>query len=66
MKLLRSMPSLPVHARTALEKKGLTTPAKLLTVTDTELLEIKGLGPMKIRIIRRICEASEQRQPVLE
>ena len=66
MKFLRSIPDLPVNARLRLEKKGLTTPAKLMATTDEELLKIKGLGPMKVRIIRRICEASEQRQPVLE
>ena len=66
MKFLRSIPDLPVNARLRLEKKGLTTPAKLMATTDEELLKIKGLGPMKIRIIRRTCEASEQSQPVLE
>ena len=66
MKFLRSIPDLPVEARMALEKRGLTTPAKLMTVTDDELLKIKGMGPMKIKILRRTCEASEQRQPVLE
>ena len=41
MKFLRSIPDLPVNARLRLEKKGLTTPAKLMATTDEELLKMK-------------------------
>ena len=51
MKFLRSIPDLPVNARLRLEKKGLTTPAKLMATTDEELLKIKGLGPAAANLL---------------
>lgn len=55
---LYTIPKLNHETREILWERELTTPAKLAATSDKELLAIKGIGPVKLKLIRQACEGA--------
>lgn len=56
-----TIPKLNSEILQSLWEMGLTTPAKLTSATDKELLAIRGLGPAKLKLIRQACEEADDK-----
>lgn len=54
-KFLDTVPGLPSTTVEHLWERSWTTPARLDSAADEELLNIKGIGPAKLRAIRQAC-----------
>lgn len=55
---LTNIEHLPIGARKVLRERKLVLPTSLMQASDHELLGIKGIGPIKLRILRRACAAA--------
>ena len=53
---------LPVRARNALVRAGITTPGDLVERSDAELLALRGLGPTGLAQVRETLAAWEREQ----
>ncbi|MDR2332101.1 MAG: hypothetical protein LBE61_01310 [Burkholderiaceae bacterium] len=62
MDFLTNIEHLPIGARQVLRERKLILPALLMETPDHELLDIKGIGPTKLRILRRACAAALQQR----
>jgi len=62
---LDTIPKLTEETVELLWEKDWTTPARLALVSDKELLETKGIGPAKLKLIRQSCEDAVEKDSEL-
>lgn len=54
---MTDLPKIGAPAQRALENAGITTLKQLTAVTEAELLQLHGMGPKAVRILREALQA---------